>query len=126
FLIFTSECRTAISRAHFRWKKGKPSGQSIHGTLAPRNDAMANASPEKLDLIAGTAAAIEHSRWANRLSRHRRQPDRVAGLSALRICAAGHRGDASCRGRTQRWSRQTRAVRPLSYARQGPRRTLVG
>lgn len=28
---------------------------------------MANASPEKLDLITGAAAAIEHSRWSNRL-----------------------------------------------------------
>ena len=28
---------------------------------------MANASPEKLDLITGAASAIEHSRWANRL-----------------------------------------------------------
>lgn len=28
---------------------------------------MANASPEKLDLIHGAAIAIEHSRWTNRL-----------------------------------------------------------
>src|SRR5690606_24215305 len=60
------------------------------------------------------------------MSRHGRQPDGVAGLSALWIRAARHRSGASCRGRTQRWNLRTRAVRPLSYERRGPRRALVG